>query len=268
MKIPITMFHGLTVGDEKPVDQAYFDGLICIARELGFESINYDALDAWMNGSKGLPPRPIMFDFDHPTKSMRYGVHDVLSDHGYKGNLFVNTGTLETMYSEPLPPDDEREYMTWEEMAELIDLGWHFGAHTHTHPNLSELYDKDPSGDGLREELDTCDGMLKKHLGITPRDFAFTGTSWSSMAEELVMSRYRFGRLWIIQSMYQVDGKPMRYAELVGAEGDDEPDGGPPNAARYITKNSPRYRLPSMEIQGLIWKPDAFRRYLEGALET
>ena len=268
MRIPITMFHGLTTEGEKPVDQAHFDNLVRIARELGFESIDYNDLETWMNGHAHLPPQPIMFDFDHPTKSMRYGVHDVLSRYGYKGNLFVNTGKLEAMYSGPLPPNDEREYMTWEEMGELIELGWHFGAHTHTHPNLSQLFEKDPSGDELRKELDTCDGLLKKHLGIAPRDFAFTGTSWSSMAEKLVMQRYRFGRLWIIRPIYQVDGQDMRYAELVGVDGDDEPDGGPPMAARYITKQSPRYRLPSMEIQGLIWQPDAFRSYLEGAFQS
>ena len=149
---------------------------------------------------------------------------------------------------------------------ELIELGWHFGAHTHTHPNLSQLFEKDPSGDELRMELDTCDGLLKKHLGIAPRDFAFTGTSWSSMAEKLVMQRYRFGRLWIVGNMYQVDGQKMRYADLVGIEGADESDGGPPKAARYIEENSPRYRLPSMEIQGLIHDPEAFRHYLKGAL--
>ena len=260
------MFHGLNSESENPVDQAHFDGLIRIARELGFESINYDDLMAWMDKQAPLPEHAIMFDFDHPTKSMRYGVNDVLRNYGYKGNLFVNTSPLEKMYSKPLPPDNERKYMTWEEMGELLKAGWHFGAHTHTHPNLSELSTRDLSGEKLRRELETCDAMMKEHLGITPRDFAFTGTSWSSAAEKLVMKRYRCGRLWIVGNMYQVDGQKMRYAELVGIEGADESDGGPPKAARYIEENSPRYRLPSMEIQGLIHDPEAFRHYLKGAL--
>ena len=68
---------------------------------------------------------------------------------------------------------------------------------------------------------------------------------------------------------YQVDGETMRYADLVGVDDPDEEDGGPPTAARYITKDSPPYRLPSMEIQRpLIYDTDAFRRYLEGALGT
>ena len=83
-----------------------------------------------------------------------------------------------------------------------------------------------------------------------------------------ILERYRFGRLWIIGSTYQVDGKSIRFAELIGIDGPDEADGGPPHAARYITRASDPYRLPSMEIQGLIHSPAAFRSYLEGALES
>lgn len=65
---------------------------------------------------------------------------------------------------------------------------------------------------------------------------------------------------------YRADGKPVSYAELAGVEGSDEADGGPPYAARYITRNSNPYRLPSVDFQFLIHQPDAFRIYLEGAL--
>src|SRR5437763_930267 len=82
---------------------------------------------------------------------------------------------------------------------------------TATHPNLSQLSRDDPDGDRLRAEVEQCDATLREHLGVTPRDFAFTGTSWSSVAEREVKQRYRFGRLWIVGAMYEVDGQPMRY---------------------------------------------------------
>jgi peptidoglycan/xylan/chitin deacetylase (PgdA/CDA1 family) len=170
------------------------------------------------------------------------------------------------MYSAPLPAERYRRWMTWEEIGALIELGWHIGSHTVTHPNLSELSKSDPTGAKVREELEQSDATLKERLGLVSKDFAFTGTSWSSVAEREVMRRYRFGRLWIIGAEYQADGATLRYADLVGVPGPDEPDGGPPMAARYITKESPPYRLPSMELQALIYAPDAFRRYLEGAL--
>lgn len=92
--------------------------------------------------------------------------------------------------------------MTWQQIGELVELGWHIGAHTVTHPDLSKLLADDPDGEQLQKELEDCDAEIEKELGIKPKDFAFTGISWSSVAEKLVMKRYRFGRLWIIRSTY------------------------------------------------------------------
>ena len=259
LRIPITMCHGIRDEGEFPLARQHFSTLVGIAAELGFNSIDYNQLDAWRNEGAALPARPIMFDFDHPVRPM-LECQQVLTAHGFAGNLFVNTG-----------PMAEHDYgtatMTWNEIGGLAESGWHIGAHTVTHPNLSALVASDPLGEKLDWELATSDATLQKELGITPRDFAFTGTSWSSVAEQRVMERYRFGRLWIVGSQYQADGEDVRYADLVGATGADEADGGPPMAARYITGDTPAYRLPSMELQcALSHDHAAFRRYLEWAL--
>ena len=57
----------------------------------------------------------------------------------------------------------------------------------------------------------------------------------------------------------------MRYADLVGVPGQDEPDGGPPIAARYVTRATHPYRLPSMDLEHLLYEFEAYRAYLEGA---
>jgi peptidoglycan/xylan/chitin deacetylase (PgdA/CDA1 family) len=259
--IPITMCHGINPDGEYPLTMEHLNQLVHIAHELGFNSIDYNQLDDWRQGGN-LPERPIMFDFDHPAKSMRYEVCEILARYGYSGNLFVNTGWMD-----PDAEGDGETTATWQELRELLDLGWHIGAHTVTHPNLSALVAEDPGGEKLQWELETCDATIKQHLGVQPRDFAFTGTSWSSVAEEKVMARYRFGRLWIVGAHYQADGEQVRYADLVGVTAGDEADGGPPQAARYITRDSNPHRLPSMEIQcRLIHDPQAFRAYLMGAL--
>jgi peptidoglycan/xylan/chitin deacetylase (PgdA/CDA1 family) len=263
------MSHGTDQipGRRNPLTREHFAQLVAIAHELGFRSISYDDLAAWLRQGANLPDRPIMFDFDHPMKSMRHEVFPVLNSYGYTANLFINTGLMDDMYETGVPDFAEREVLLWEEAGELAEAGWQIGAHTVTHPNLSELSQADPTGAKLRAELAQCDETIERHLGITPQDFAFTGTSWSSIAEAEVKKRFRFGRLWIIGSEYKADGRTIRYADLVGVPGDDEPDGGPPMAARYATKETDPYRLPSMEFQHIMYEPDDFRRYLEGALE-
>ena len=267
MRIPITMCHGIRTHGDRPLTVERLDRLVGIAREMGFESIDYDDLAAWRDGSASLPLRPIMFDFDHPVRSMRYEVREVLAGHGYTGNLFIFTAPLDPTWSGPqAATGDVQDFLTWDELRELVEAGWHIGAHTVTHPDLSALSVEDPSGRRIAEELDRCNQAIETGLGFMPRDFAFTSTTWSSIAEREVKRRYRFGRLWIIGSEYRADGRPIRYAGLVGVEGPDEADGGPPHAARYITRDSDPYRLPSMDFQYLIHEPDAFRAYLDGAL--
>jgi len=65
--------------------------------------------------------------------------------------------------------------------------------------------------------------------------------------------------------MIDTDRGKLRLSELAGITGDDLEDGGPPAAARYITKHTNPYRLPAMDLEFLIYDFDAFRAYLDGA---
>ena len=58
--------------------------------------------------------------------------------------------------------------MPWSEVRELRDLGWHIGAHTVSHPNLSNLAAEDPGGEVLREELDRCNRVIEENMGFVP----------------------------------------------------------------------------------------------------
>lgn len=271
MRIPVTMCHGIrpTPGGAStphPLSAQHFDALMHIANDMGFASINYDQLTAWRNGAGSLPERPLMIDFDHPVTSMRHGVYEVLEKYGFKGNLFIYTAPYDPKNHRPLSFAQIPEHMTWSEIKELKSAGWHIGAHTVSHPNLSNLTAQDTDGQIIRYELDRCNQVIEENLGFIPKDFAFTGTSWSSQAEAEVKNRYRFGRLWLVGAHYEIDGNKMRVADFLGFPQPDEPDGGPPNASRYITETTDPYRLPSMELQALINHPDAFRSYLQGAL--
>ena len=268
LRIPITMCHGITwwPGRKKTRDQMNrltrerFETYFRIAAEMGFQSISYDDLADWRAGKIPLPDRPVMFDFDHPDWSIKKVVEPLMAEFGYKGNLFVNTSRMDKI--------ENPYYMKWDDIRSLVDAGWHIGAHTHNHYDLAYLARKDPSGEAIRQQLERCDEILFANLGIHPKDFAYTTTTWSQAAENEVRKRYRFARLWIIGPYYQTEKGQVRFAELVGASGEDEADGGPPYSLRYITQDTNPYKLPSMELEYLIFEYDAFRRYLEGSLEN
>ena len=224
---------------------------------MGFTSISYEDLAKWRAGKAKLPDNPIMFDFDHPDWSIGKVIEPIMSQYEYKGNLFINTS--------PMEKPDNPYYMKWEEIQHLVDLGWHIGSHTHNHFKLDYLTKKDPTGQAIREQLEICDALILKHLGIKTRDFAYIANTWSQVAEDEVRKRYRFARLWVTSEPYQTDKDQVRYADLVGADGNDENDGGPPYAVRYITEKTDPLKLPSMEMEHFIFEYDMFRNYLKGA---
>ncbi len=78
MRIPITMCHGVNLTRKSFLDVEHFETYFAIASELGFKSITYDHLAAWWSQETELPHHPIMFDFDHPVKSIRHEIHPLI----------------------------------------------------------------------------------------------------------------------------------------------------------------------------------------------
>jgi len=83
--------------------------------------------------------------------------------------------------------DDERPRpMTWEMAAEMMRSGLiTIGGHTLTHADLSEA-------DVARaeRELEECDRLIERRLGILPRHFAYPWGRWSPQAQAVVAARY------------------------------------------------------------------------------
>ena len=69
MRIPVTMCHGIC-GGERALDVPRFRQYLAMARDLGFRTISYEQLAAWRAGRAELPPRPFLFDVDHPVASV------------------------------------------------------------------------------------------------------------------------------------------------------------------------------------------------------
>ena len=267
VKVPVTMCHGISPA----LTLERFREYLSISTELGFTSINYDQLYGWLQRGECLPKNPIMFDFDHPVLNIYSEIYPMMKSFNFTGNLFINSGYYEAISKCLSPKDAEQHCATWDQVGALMEAGWTIGAHTHTHPDLSDLAEVDPTGEIIAAEMDKNNAMLKSHLGLDAKYFAFTGGStgltWSASAEKEAKKRYRLGRLWVVGGPVKADGKMIRYADFVGIPGPDENDGGPPYAARYVTKNTSLFKVPSLELErALIFEPGAFRSSLEMAL--
>jgi len=58
--------------------------------------------------------------------------------------------------------------MTWEDLRQLSNWGFEIGSHTHTHPRLSELSEKD-----VFEEMEKSKNKIEAEIGLSVKHFAW-----------------------------------------------------------------------------------------------
>lgn len=83
--------------------------------------------------------------------------------------------------------EDERpKPMTWDMAAEMVRSGLiTIGGHTFTHADLSRA-----DVTGAAREIDECDRLIERRLGILPKHFAYPWGRWSAETQSVVTTRY------------------------------------------------------------------------------
>jgi peptidoglycan/xylan/chitin deacetylase (PgdA/CDA1 family) len=122
-------------------------------------------------------PKSVAVTFDDAYRSVIELGLPVLARLGLPGTVFVPTAF--TGSEAPMawpgidhwlggPHESELLPMSWAELRTLADAGWEIGAHTRTHPHLTELDDAALEGE-LRGSRRDCESAL----GLPCRSFAY-----------------------------------------------------------------------------------------------
>ena len=144
---------------------------------------------------------PCLITFDDGYLSDALVAGSILKDRGIKAVYFVcpalmdipkerqNAVIFERIYERHAIPS-HRVFMTWENLACLVDAGHTIGSHTLSHQRLSAI----PENERKREILDSR-AVLQNRLGVTLRWFAYPfGDIHSIDAESyaIIRSAYQF----------------------------------------------------------------------------
>ncbi len=123
---------------------------------------------AFANNAAALEPIPdklVVLTFDDSVKSHFTNARPILKDYGFGATFFITEGfTFKT---------NKRDYMTWEEIAQLHRDGFEIGNHTRDHMGVTAK-----SLDQVHEQLEAINARCKEH-GI-PRtvSFAYPGNAF------------------------------------------------------------------------------------------
>jgi peptidoglycan/xylan/chitin deacetylase (PgdA/CDA1 family) len=186
----VLCYHGVRSATWRDDEQAYPD-LHVDARtfeehcDLIRRTCHPISLDDWRAAARGasaLPERPVIVTFDDGYRSVFEVARPILKRAGVPAAVFVCTEPVRTqrlfwfdaaaremssdagvdVSRDPLAP------MTPEQVRIMADEGFEIGAHTATHPILSDQTDNDQ-----RRELAACQETLTHWTGRAPRALAY-----------------------------------------------------------------------------------------------
>ncbi len=129
-----------------------------------------------------VPDKLVVLTFDDSAKSHYTIVRPILLKYNFGATFFITEGFDF--------PTNKRDYMTWEEIAELHRDGFEIGNHTRDHLGIS-----DKNVPKLAEQLSAIAQRCKEHGIPTPVSFAWPGNATSLQAFPILKAHgIRFAR--------------------------------------------------------------------------
>jgi peptidoglycan-N-acetylglucosamine deacetylase len=128
-----------------------------------------------------IPPKTVVLTFDDAVKSQLTVVAPLLKQLGFQATFFITQRWM----------NDQSNFLTWEETAELYRMGFEIGNHSWTHSDFG----KAENGVKLGEELQMVEKELARVGVPKPVSFAWCGNAFGPEAiEQLRRHGYKMAR--------------------------------------------------------------------------
>ena len=135
-----------------------------------------------LQSEETIPEKLVVLTFDDSAKSHFTVVRPILKSFGFSATFFITEGFDFK--------DNKRDYMTWEEIAQLHQDGFEIGNHTRDHLSIN-----DKNLDKLTEQLEGINQRCADHKIPKPVSFAWPGNALAPMGlEALSAAGIRFAR--------------------------------------------------------------------------
>jgi peptidoglycan/xylan/chitin deacetylase (PgdA/CDA1 family) len=187
--VPILTYHSLDdSGAVASVAPREFREHMRILAQRGFSGITLSTLlDSW--GGRGtLPPRPVVITFDDGFANLLKHAAPLLSDLGFRGTIFVVSGRCGQTndWSDQTSCIPRLPLLSWSELGQMAGAGFEVGAHTVTHPRLTELSPSDAT-----KEIVESKAAIEDRLGQPVKSFAYPFGIFARTHYEVVREHFQ-----------------------------------------------------------------------------
>lgn len=157
-QVPVLMYHEVgDVNNNNYVRRSEFEAQLNWLAENGYHAVTLGQVYKHINDFAPLPPKPVVITFDDGYATFHSIVVPTLRQHGFTATAFITTGLI-----------GRKEHMTWDQVAELPNLGIEIGAHSVTHPDLRTV-----SGARLTREVAEAKRELEERTGARVDFFCY-----------------------------------------------------------------------------------------------
>src|SRR4029077_21096296 len=224
-QVLIFCFHRLVDKIRYPgteITPAAFEAQMKELKDKGITVISMQDLLAWKRGEKSIPPRCAVVTFDDGWKSQYEVAWPIMKKYGYPFTLFIYT---EGVRGGSLGGGGA---ITWEQLADMREIGVDIEAHSATHQDLREGHTitlASPGGKKTRTKLTGtqyeqwvqnevvgCKQLLEQRLGIKINCFAVPFGNYNEHVKELARNAG-------YEAMFTVYGQPITFTSPMDAIG-------------------------------------------------
>lgn len=158
-------------------------------KKRGYETLRFDDLN---NENKvSFRKKRILIAFDDGWLSNFTEIYEFMKSQGLHYNIFLTMGEI----------GNNPDYLTWDMVREMRDSGiCGFGAHTYTHPDMSNLSKID-----LNHEISDANNLFKAQLGYSPTDFCYPFGYYSSESNEFLTTSTDYKRIYQSDQIFSYD---------------------------------------------------------------
>lgn len=163
--LPILVYHVVRPGPPPSTPMAalltvtpdQFEEQMKYLKAGGYDSVSFAALHDYLDGRGDLPYQPVIISFDDGWENQYRFAYPILKKYGFSATFFVVTNYI-----------DHENFLTTEQLREMIANGMRVGSHSRSHPRLDALGD-----DALWNEVRGSKEYLEERLGQPVDDFAY-----------------------------------------------------------------------------------------------
>ncbi len=197
-----------------PVPGLFFTGV----HSLFFGLLLVGVTGLSLSGQEPVPDKLVVLTFDDSSRSHYDVARPILKKYGFSATFFITEGFNFST--------NKKDYMTWEQIAQLHKDGFEIGNHTRDHLGLNEQ-----NHGQLQEQLAGINLRCKQHGIPRPVSFAYPGNSFHpSLLPLLEAEGIRFARRGGTPEYAYDDGRGFAFQPgldhplLIPSAGDARPD--------------------------------------------